>query len=228
MEKIISEIAKDASEWALSKVGCAYSQTKRTDERAFDCSSLVARAFTAQGKKWKYGGEVPTSDKEPYDDEFELIWPHAYEDIGKSFGGKKVIHMANMVGDLQFICTDQETKRKNRITHVAMIVSDREIVHARSKRYGVCIDELNHYNGKICALTRYNPKCALRRGMKGFRTIELQKKLNRVGAGLIIDGDFGPKTEAAVRAFQSRYGLLETGEADNLTLNKLSDVQNIK
>lgn len=35
-------LAQSAVDWALSKVGCAYSQAKRAQEDIFDCSSLVA------------------------------------------------------------------------------------------------------------------------------------------------------------------------------------------
>jgi len=41
-------LAQSAADWALSKVGCAYSQARRTQEDIFDCSSLVARAYSAQ------------------------------------------------------------------------------------------------------------------------------------------------------------------------------------
>ena len=41
-------LAQSATDWVLTKVGCAYSQAKRTQEDIFDCSSLVARACSAQ------------------------------------------------------------------------------------------------------------------------------------------------------------------------------------
>ena len=41
-------LAQSAVDWTLSKVGCAYSQAKRTQEDIFDCSFLVARACFAQ------------------------------------------------------------------------------------------------------------------------------------------------------------------------------------
>ena len=75
-------LAQSAADWALSKVGCAFSQAQRTQENIFDCSSRVARAYSAQGKRWKYGGSVPTSNKEIYDDDFELLWPATYAQIG--------------------------------------------------------------------------------------------------------------------------------------------------
>lgn len=79
----MSNISQNAAAWALGKVGCAYSQAKRIQEKVFDCSSLVARAYSAQGKKWKHSGSVPISMYEVYDDEFELLWPETYADIGK-------------------------------------------------------------------------------------------------------------------------------------------------
>ena len=96
---------------------------RRIQEDIFDCSSLVVRAYSAQGKRWKYGGSVPTSNKEIYDDDFELLWPATYAQIGKSFGGASVINMARQPGDLQFLCTDSGTSRLSKITHVMMVAS---------------------------------------------------------------------------------------------------------
>ena len=207
-------VAKEAAEWALGKVGCAYSQARRAQPDTFDCSSLVARAYMAFGKQWRYGGPIPRSNQEVYDDDFELLWPDNYADIGKTFGGKKEIALGNQSGDLQFLCTDSATKRANRITHVAMVLSPSQIVHARGTAYGVCTSPITLYAGKVCATARYNPACALRKGMKGYRTVQLQEALNRQGASLPIDGVFGSDTESALRSCQGKQGLIETGEAD--------------
>lgn len=222
----MSSIAQKAAQWALSKVGCAYSQAKRTQERIFDCSSLVARAYSAQGKKWKHGGSVPISMYEVYDDEFELLWPDSYSKIGKSFGGKNVINLAKREGDLQFACTDSDTTRNNRITHVTMVASDSQIVHARSTKYGVRTDSISLYSGKICAVTRYNPSCDLRVGMCGWRTLELQEALNQNGAGITVDGEFGSNTQNAVKEYQKAHGLKETGIADAELLKQLQLIEN--
>ena len=123
-------LAQKAAQWALGKVGCTYSQEKRTQENIFDCSSLVARAYSAQGKRWKYGGSVPLSNQEVYDDDFELLWPADYASIGKQFGSTTAISAGKRAGDLQFLCTDSKTSRVNRITHVAMVTSESQIVHA--------------------------------------------------------------------------------------------------
>lgn len=216
-----TETAQKASEWALSKIGCKYSQAQRTQEKIFDCSSLVARAYSALGKKWKYGGSVPTSMYEVYDDDFELIWPGSYEDIGKKLGGKDVIKLATKAGDLQFLCTDGKTTRKNKITHVTMVVNSSRIVHARSSKHGVCTNSISLYSGKVCALVRYNPKGPLKKGMCGWRTLALQEALNCHGANITTDGEFGNATLSAVKAYQDGKGLQPSGIADEKMLGML-------
>ncbi len=216
-----SEIAKAARDWAVTKVGCRYSQARRTQENIFDCSSLVARAYSAQGKAWMYGGRVPLSCNEVYDDDFELLWPATYAEIGKKLGGSSVIAKANQPGDLQFLNT-MKTSRANKITHVTMVASASKIVHARGTAYGVRMDSLTHYAGKVCAVVRYNPACDLVVGHRGYRTAAMQKALNaKASADLNGDGEFGLKTQAAVKAFQKAAGLPITGKGDAATLAAL-------
>ena len=221
MKSTYTTLAQSAVDWALSKVGCAYSQARRTQENIFDCSSLVARAYSAQGKRWKYGGSVPTSNKEIYDDDFELLWPATYAQIGKSLGGSSVINMAKQPGDLQFLCTDSGTSRLSKITHVTMVASATQIVHARGTKYGVRTNSISLYSGKVCGVVRYNPACALRLGMKGYRTLRLQQALNTHGADISADGEFGEKTQAALKDFQTAQGQEATGETNLATLNAL-------
>ena len=195
-------VARAAMEWAWDKIGCPYSQARRGQEGVFDCSSLVARAYSAQGVSWELvGSKIPTSNQEVYSDQFELLWPDAYDKIGKSMGSASVLRKATQAGDLQFLCTDSGTSRSNRITHVTMVVDGDTIVHARSTKYGVCENGLTLYAGKACALLRYNPDAPLRRGMKGLRVKELQERLNRRGAGLTVDGNYGPATEKAAKQY---------------------------
>ena len=222
MNPLNNRIAADAAAWALSKVGCPYSQEKRNQDGVFDCSSLVARAYAGQGKRWRYGGSVPRSNQEVYDDDFELLWPEKYSEIGKKFSDADVLERANQPGDLQFLCTDSGTSRLNRITHVAMVADAKNIVHARGKAYGVCVNRLAHYAGKVCAVARFNPEGTLRAGMKGWRTLALQQKLNALGASLETDGEYGNATVGAVKAFQLARNLPVTGEADRATLEALA------
>lgn len=51
----------------------------------------------------------------------------------------------------------------------------------------------------------------LSKGSKGRVVEELQLALNRLGARLRVDGDFGPATRTAVMAFQREHGLYPDG-----------------
>lgn len=54
---------------------------------------------------------------------------------------------------------------------------------------------------------------SLKKGDRGAGALALQKALNGVGAALIEDGIFGPRTQAAVAAFQRDHGLRPAGGA---------------
>ena len=43
-------LAQSTADWALSKVGCAYSQARCTYEDIFDYSSFVTHAYSAQDR----------------------------------------------------------------------------------------------------------------------------------------------------------------------------------
>lgn len=64
----------------------------------------------------------------------------------------------------------------------------------------------------------------LERGAKGIPVLAVQNALNQADASdppLVLDGIFGPRTEAAVKAFQKREGLTADGDAGPLTLGRL-------
>lgn len=204
-----------AAQWALTKVGCEYSQPKRLKENIFDCSSLVARAYQACGYEFTCeGAPIPTSNKEVYDDCFELLWPNSYADIGKKFGGKEEISLGTKPGDLQYIRTSSSS-RANKITHIAMVADSDTIVHARGTKFGVVTNDINLYDGKICAITRYNPKCELRIGHIGNRVRALQKQLNLKGANLTVDGVYGVNTEKAIKKFLNNSNSTTTNTIKN-------------
>lgn len=66
----------------------------------------------------------------------------------------------------------------------------------------------------------------IRRGSTGSAVEALQKKLNLHGAGLIVDGDFGSKTEEALKAFQTQNGLVADGICGPLTWVKVNVIRN--
>jgi len=89
----------------------------------------------------------------------------------------------------------------------------------------------NRYDTKMAtAFRRYNGGAAprlsssgmLRLGSRGARVRELQALLVRAGHALIVDGDFGPATKAAVRAFQRSNHLIVDGVAGPETMTALA------
>lgn len=61
-----------------------------------------------------------------------------------------------------------------------------------------------------------------RKGQKGEHVRKLQTALKKAGYSLKVDGDFGPKTEAAVSKFQKAKGLRGSGVIGSKTLGFLN------
>jgi putative chitinase len=62
----------------------------------------------------------------------------------------------------------------------------------------------------------------LKKGMNGAAVAELQRQLNKaLRIVLLDDGDFGDKTDKALRQFQSKHGLLVDGEYGPITAGVL-------
>ena len=57
----------------------------------------------------------------------------------------------------------------------------------------------------------------LKKGSVGGDVKTLQELLNQLGASLTVDGDFGSKTETAVKAFQKKTGLKQDGKYGDQT-----------
>jgi peptidoglycan hydrolase-like protein with peptidoglycan-binding domain len=66
------------------------------------------------------------------------------------------------------------------------------------------------------------PNNSLKKGMSGQSVSQLQTELNAAGAKLEVDGKFGPKTDAAVRAYQANHGLKVDGLAGKNTIGSLT------
>ena len=70
------------------------------------------------------------------------------------------------------------------------------------------------------------PSTTLKKGSKGTQVKYLQKFLNWYGSfNLVVDGDFGNKTLAAVKTFQSKEGLVVDGIVGVKTINKMQSVK---
>ena len=65
----------------------------------------------------------------------------------------------------------------------------------------------------------------LKKGSTGTQVKYLQKDLNYVmNSGLDVDGDFGTKTDAALRAFQKKYSLTVDGIYGNKSMAKMKSL----
>jgi peptidoglycan hydrolase-like protein with peptidoglycan-binding domain len=71
-------------------------------------------------------------------------------------------------------------------------------------------------------VTRVTGNPMLRTGSQGSQVRALQMLLNAHGSALTVDGDFGPRTEAAVRSFQARQGLVADGIVGPRTASALN------
>jgi hypothetical protein len=65
----------------------------------------------------------------------------------------------------------------------------------------------------------------LRFGDKGAKVAQVQELLRDAGYHIAVDGDWGPKTEAAVVDFQKKHGLMVDGIVGPKTTGKLLQVQ---
>ncbi len=85
------------------------------------------------------------------------------------------------------------------------------------------LDDRRHLTARaLTALGGIEARPALARGADGVPVLLLQRLLAERGfsAGA-IDGDFGPNTEKALKAFQTHAGLAVTGRADEATWEAL-------
>ncbi len=69
-----------------------------------------------------------------------------------------------------------------------------------------------------------NTNVSLKKGDNNVYVKQLQTSLNTImNAGLLVDGDFGAGTEAAVISFQAKYGLVADGIVGAATIAKIND-----
>ncbi len=74
------------------------------------------------------------------------------------------------------------------------------------------------------------PRENLQVGSRGDKVRQMQEQLNRIAQvytsipRIAADGSFGPATQAAVRRFQSVFGLPQTGVVDYATWYKISEI----
>ena len=65
------------------------------------------------------------------------------------------------------------------------------------------------------------PTKTLQRGSRGMEVRWVQAALKKMGASIVIDGDFGPATETKVKWAQGKLGISQTGVVDANTAKKM-------
>ena len=97
-------------------------------------------------------------------------------------------------------------------------------------RYYYGDDMYNQYGRSDLWCSVFLPGYTLEQGSQGPKVRQIQEQLNVIAGAypeipkLEEDGIYGPETEAAVRKFQSIFGLPVTGEIDYKTWYKISEI----
>lgn len=97
--------------------------------------------------------------------------------------------------------------RKDKLAKAKKVFKDFDFANFGKEKVEVKPDPLNIVMAKI--------------GDKSDYVKDLQQMLINKGSKIIADGDFGPKTEEAVKGFQNWAKIPATGQIDTRTLNEL-------
>jgi cell wall-associated NlpC family hydrolase len=163
---------------------------------AYDCSGLVLASYAAAG----------------------ITTPRVAADQ-YGFGTSVPIDQAQQ-GDLLFYAMD--LTKPATIHHVVMYVGSGKVLDAPYTGAYVGIRPL-WTNGLLPVAWRPFGGLTLPvgAGSTGATVAQVQQALDRHGAGLAVDGGYGPATAAAVKAWQSAHKLSATGATDVATLLSL-------
>lgn len=175
--------------------------SKWIGHRVADCSGLAYWAFRELGGTMYHGSNT--------------IWNQYVTGRCALKDGKRTDGQPILPGDPVFL-VKEENGVKNR-HHIGYFAGD-TCIEAKSTQYGVVTSPLSHWHetahwgnveyegGEVFVI---HP--TLRLGATGDEVTYLQTLLCDVGDALTVDGKFGSKTEAAVKAFQQQTGLTADG-----------------
>ena len=121
----------------------------------------------------------------------------------------------------QFADKDDVTTITRRINGGLNGFEDRKDKLARAKRVLKDFDFVNFGKEKKEVKSEPLNIVVAKRGDKSDYVKDLQQMLINKGSKIVADGDFGPKTEEAVKGFQNWAKIPATGQIDTRTLNEL-------
>ena len=175
---------------------------------------------TQEGDGWRFRGRGLK----------QLTGRHNYTNFGKSVGmtaEEAAEYVATPAGAIESACWFWDTNNLNSIADTDDVVKMTKKINGgnigledRQKRYkhalevlGMDADDLGTDDG---ATVDVDDIGVLRKGCKGEGVKLMQEAL-----GISADGDFGPGTERALKAWQAANGLTADGIAGPMTLGKL-------
>jgi hypothetical protein len=156
---------------------------------------------------------------EVYAEGFDLLFPAAYNRIGKDWAPKGFYKSFDwQPGDIIFYNFDKNSTRSNKITHVACCYDKARIIHTANTREDACLKNISYGDGHILAVIRLRddaqeytlPEVTYKTAGTMVTRI-LQAWLNYHGAQLRCDGKWGPKTAAALDKYKASMGLSGDG-----------------
>lgn len=187
--------------------------------------ALAALHFAKQqkGKPYKWGGVGPKG----YDCSGLVMKAYARAGVpiprvaNDQYGAGRLVRLDHAhAGDLVFYAADVTDPRS--IYHVGMYVGGGKLLDAPYT--GAFIGTRPLWTaGLLPVVVRpaAQLKLPLRLGATGASVATLQRMLNRRGASLVVDGGYGPKTQAAVIAWKKRHHLKPDGVVYGKTWEQL-------
>lgn len=191
--------------------------SKWIGHRVFDCSGLWYYLMKKNGGYVYHGSDT--------------MWHKYCTDQGRIFTGKKENGEELKPGTAVFLYKESTGKRH----HVGIYIGGGKCIEAKGTYYGVVQSDISHWDewGEIKGVWYGEgepPKTlpTLRRGSEGEDVRTLQTMLNLLGYNCgEVDGVYGRKTEAAVKAFQKTEKITVDGicgEETWKTLNVMDTV----
>ena len=176
-----NQIIMSALYCAQSLLGMGYSRKRRYrfyKDGSADCSSFVYACFLYAGLALKNGiKHNRVSCAQVYSQDFDLLFPDNYDEIGKTFAIEGFFkEFGWRPGDIVFYCNDKSTKRRNKITHVALCKDDRHIIHCGNNDEKTCIKDISYGDGNIVAVIRLKDGVLPNIGPKNFGRAGIMRK----------------------------------------------------
>lgn len=234
-----AELMKKQYEYDKKLLEQKHAQDLVTVQGKGNTASIINVAKSLSGLKYVYGGTSPTKGMDCSGFTQYVMKQNGINisrtSASQAKNGKAVSKSSLQAGDLVFFDPNKDGK----ISHVGIYVGGGKMIHASSSKGVVTVNMNTSYwnsryktarrvsggggsvsSGGSSSSSKSSSKAG--RNASGWATDSIQRALNNViGTKLADDGDYGPKTTAAVIKFQKKYGLKADGIVGSKTEEKL-------